>query len=389
MRVTLTVTAGPHAGRVFEFTGHDVFLVGRSHQAHFRLPKIDPYFSRVHFVVEVNPPACRLTDMKSRNGTKVNGQRVDVADLVDGDEIKAGHTFIRVAIEGDAPDAYETTITKVVAPSGAPRIPGYELQNVLGRGDIGIVYKARHVATGDTVAIKHIVPGTQATRVAVERFLHDCRTLGELKHPHIVVQREVGECTTGLYVVTEYVPGESADDRVARGVALPPATAVRLMLSVLDALIYAHGQGLVHRDVKPSNVLLTDGGPVKLSDFGLARVFQESQISGLTLTGGIGQTPAYLPPEQITNFRSVDPLADQYSAAATLYRLLAGQPPYDLPPPPAGFLKILESDPVPLADRRPDVPADLAAIVQRALARDPDFRYPDVASFRAALVPFA
>src|SRR4051812_39012010 len=117
MRVTLSVTAGPHAGRVFEFTRHDVFLVGRSQQAHFRLPKVDPYFSRVHFVVEVNPPACRLTDMNSRNGTKVNGRRVTTADLADGDEIKAGHTFLRVAIEAGPPDPFETTVTKLVAPA--------------------------------------------------------------------------------------------------------------------------------------------------------------------------------------------------------------------------------------------------------------------------------
>src|SRR5262245_57153866 len=95
MRVMLTVTAGPHKGRVFVFSGHDTFLVGRSHRAHFQLPRKDTYFSRIHFMVEVNPPHCRIVDMGSRNGTHVNGEKVDMADLRPGDRIKAGRTILR------------------------------------------------------------------------------------------------------------------------------------------------------------------------------------------------------------------------------------------------------------------------------------------------------
>src|SRR5437763_10175017 len=100
MRITLTVTAGPHKGRSFTFVGHDTFLVGRSSHAHFRLPVKDRYFSRVHFLVEVNPPQCRLLDMGSRNGTYVNGQKVERADLQPGDRIRAGRTILRVSFEG-------------------------------------------------------------------------------------------------------------------------------------------------------------------------------------------------------------------------------------------------------------------------------------------------
>src|SRR5436309_8063053 len=106
MRVTLTVIGGPHTGQAFSFSGHDTFLVGRSKRAHFRLPAKDRYFSRVHFLVEVNPPQCRLMDMGSRNGTYVNGQRVEEAvDLTDGDQIKAGHTVFRLSLAEDAPPA--------------------------------------------------------------------------------------------------------------------------------------------------------------------------------------------------------------------------------------------------------------------------------------------
>src|SRR5437660_9966535 len=115
MRVTLTVTDGPHTGQAFSFSGHDTFLVGRSKRAHLRLPAKDRYFSRVHFLVEVNPPQCRLMDMDSRNGTHVNGARVEMADLKDGDQIRAGHTIFRVSI--GAPPAEASLATTAPKPT--------------------------------------------------------------------------------------------------------------------------------------------------------------------------------------------------------------------------------------------------------------------------------
>src|SRR5262245_30596488 len=120
MRITFTVTTGPLAGRHFHFEGHDVFLVGRSPNAHCRFPEDDPFFSRVHFLVEVNPPRCRLTDMGSRNGTFVNGRKVEVVDLADGDEIRAGHTRIQVRVE----PTFELPATPAGSPADThPEIP--------------------------------------------------------------------------------------------------------------------------------------------------------------------------------------------------------------------------------------------------------------------------
>src|SRR5436305_14166042 len=116
MRIILTVTDGPHKGQSYSFSGHDTFLVGRSKRAHFRLPQKDKYFSRVHFLVEVNPPRCRLMDMGSRNGTYVNGQKVEMTDLNDGDQIRAGHTVLRVQFEGAAATVPEVPAAPAVAP---------------------------------------------------------------------------------------------------------------------------------------------------------------------------------------------------------------------------------------------------------------------------------
>src|SRR5436305_15136729 len=126
MRITLTVTAGPHQGRRFAFEGHDTFVVGRSKRAHFQLPARDKYFSRIHFLVEINPPQCRLMDMGSRNGTHVNGQRVEVIDLKDGDQIRAGHTVFRLSLavpEEAAPPGVLPVPAETPTPSQQSSIP--------------------------------------------------------------------------------------------------------------------------------------------------------------------------------------------------------------------------------------------------------------------------
>ena len=446
MLITLTVTSGPLNGRTFTFERHDVFLVGRSPNAHARFPEDDPFFSRVHFLVEVNPPRCRLTDMGSRNGTYVNGKKVDVVDLDDGDEIRAGHTRITVRVaytaapvpvdSGDvgetqadiglpdelpviparpaAPAAFEdddhddsqgtektrgpgwSEKTTVAArlPSGEdiPGIRGYEFVREIGHGSMGIVYLARREKDGMEVAIKTIHPAQASNPKVTAQFLAEAETLGRFNHPNIVRFYETGECGGVLYFVMEHVAGTDVAQVLKERPRVEQRTAIRLAIQVLDALAHAHARGLVHRDIKPANILLAelpDGKrQVKLADFGLARVYRASQISGLTHMGDLGGTPAYMPPEQITNYRDVMPPADQYSTAAMLYHMLTGAWVFDLPPMPAGLLTILNKDPVPFSQRRPDLPGELGAVIHRALAKKPADRWPDVVAFRQALVPF-
>lgn len=192
----------------------------------------------------------------------------------------------------------------------------------------------------------------------------------------------------------ELLDGPDAGRLVRDRGPLAIGTAVRVVLHALAALGYAHNAGFVHRDVKPANLLCgrTPAGrrTVKLADFGLARAYETAQLSGLTLNGDIGGTSAFMAPEQVTHYRIVSPAADQYSAAATLYHLLTACYLFDFPSDVGDKLRlVLTADPVPVRDRRPDVPAGRATAIHRGMAREPSDLYPDAAAFHAALAPFA
>jgi len=445
MQITLSVIAGPHLGQGFSFEGRDRFLVGRSKRVHFQLQPAqgkDLRVSRIHFMIEVNPPLCRVYDLNSRNGTHINGQRLSVADLRHGDEIRAGHTVLRVELREDAPGptvdwtgpapaegclpdwlgepapapvgGLSTRMgepcllcNKPLAEAGRPvcracqtvasekpqPLPGYLLLRELGRGGMGVVHLALRRADEALLAIKTVIPGGAVRPGQMERFLREASILRQLDHPYIVRFRDMGEAGGMLFFAMDYIAGVDAEKVVNQRGPLDVPFATGLLNQMLIALEYAHGQGFVHRDIKPANMMvqqLDQQTLVKLTDFGLARVYQSSQLSGLTQDNEVGGTVSFMPPEQITNFRNVQPATDQYSAAATLYYLLTGRTPYDLPADFAAQLdKILREDPVPIRRRRRDLPAGLADVIQKALQRDPGDRFAAVAAFRQALVPFA
>jgi pSer/pThr/pTyr-binding forkhead associated (FHA) protein len=408
--ITLRVTPGPHAGQTFTFAQHDTFLVGRSKQAHFCLPEKDPFFSRHHFLIEVNPPLCRLVDLKSHNGTSVNGQRVSSIDLKDGDEIRGGTTTLLVHIRSAAiVDAYATVAPlqsaatvdayATVAPpkTGAstkschefPLIPGFRISQELGRGGMGVVYQAQRESDGRVVALKTIIPKIRSGRASMDRFLREADILRQLQHPHIVAFQDMGQTPDLVYFAMDLVAGTDANKLVKTAGPQPIGRAVGVMLQVLDALAYAHDKGIVHRDLKPANILLAAGDMALVADFGLARTYQESPLSGLTMSGEVGGTPQFMPPEQVLSFRTVKPAGDQYAAAATLYFLLTGQPPYDATKNVQDFFKrILQEEPVRIEKRRANLPTELADIIHRALAREPGQRFADVLAMRKALLPF-
>jgi serine/threonine-protein kinase len=452
MRITLTVTDGPHQGQAFVFDGHDTFLVGRSKRAHFRLPSKDRYFSRIHFLVEVNPPHCRLMDMSSSNGTFVNGRRVERTDLHDGDQIRAGQTILQVAVtetpggrsgghpalqppdaSAAAPSASEAPIPPPVPlpPSVRPLTPpsttiecagcaaplsppvgdiplcpacqdqqrtlrqpiaGYHLIRELGRGAMGLVYLAMSQDFRRPVALKTIIPAAGSNEAQLQRFLREAGILRELDHPNIVAYRDIGESGGVLYFAMDFVRGKDAHQLVRRDGPFEVGRAAALGCQLLDALDFAHKRGFVHRDIKPSNLMITgEVGAERLmvADFGLAKVYQQSNLSGLTMTGDVGGTIPFMAPEQITEYRSAKPPVDQYSAAASLYNLLTASYVYDFPPSFQNqLLTVLNDEVVPIRKRRPDLPEELAAIIMRGLAREPADRFPDAAAMRDALRKF-
>lgn len=416
MTITLAVTAGPHAGKEFAFDRHDTFLVGRTADAHFQLSYDDPYFSRRHFLIEANPPRCRLIDLNSRNGVSVNGQKVQTAELHDGDEIRAGHTVFKLHIPQPDPEKQCTldlppvpgktivgTPTPFIPAAAQPEthdhvpaldgaIPGYRLEGEIGRGAMGIVYRGTRQSDGAGVAVKTIAPsaGTEARQVM--RFLRESRVMAGLIHPNIVSYFDSGIADPLIYLVMELVEGSDVGRLVRERGPLAVPKAVRIACGVLGGLAHAHEQGIVHRDVKPGNVLLGDAGGkrrVKVADFGLARAYDDCRLSGLTMQGEAGGTPAFMAPEQVTHFRDVKPAADQFAAAATLYNLLTAKHIHNLPKKVDEQLAmIVSADPIPLQSRRPDLPRELVDVVHRALSREPSDRFTDVLAFRAALLPF-
>ena len=262
----------------------------------------------------------------------------------------------------------------------------YSVDRELGKGGMAVVYLARDRKHDRPVAIKILRPEA-LDRESGRRFLLEIRILGRLQHPHILALLDSGvtdEAQPRPYFVMPYVEGETLRQRLAREGPLPVPETLRLVREIGEALHYAHGEGLVHRDVKPENVLLSRGHAL-VADFGIARFAEIAARDRMTRTGLSIGTPTYMSPEQAGGEREVDARSDQYSLACVLYELLAGQPPFTGPT----FVAILARqmiDPVPpLTTVRPGVPASVWGATERALSKTAADRFATVAEFLAAL----
>jgi serine/threonine-protein kinase len=268
-----------------------------------------------------------------------------------------------------------------------PQVRGYEVQGVLGRGGVGIVYKAHHARLNRTVALKMLLAGPYARPEELERFLREAKAVGALRHPNVVQVYDVGDAGGRPYFTMELVEGGSLAQKLA-GAPLPARQAVALVATVADAVQAAHAQGVVHRDLKPANVLLTSDGTPKVTDFGLARRLEGG--GGLTLSGVPIGTPSYMAPEQALGQKeAIAPATDVYALGAILYELLTGRPPFRGETPAATMYQVMGQDPVPPSRLNYKVPRDLETICLKSLDKEPKRRYPSAAALSEDLRRFA
>ena len=256
----------------------------------------------------------------------------------------------------------------------------YELEELVGSGGMSNVFRAHDRLLERTVALKILHEQFTRDDDYVERFRREARAVAQLAHPNIVTVIDRGEQDGRQYIVFEYVDGQNLKELTAGG-PLDPREAIGLALQVARALSFAHERGLVHRDVKPQNVLLNDDGQAKVTDFGIARSLD---VHGVTQTGTVLGTSDYIAPEQARG-QKVDPKTDIYSLGAVLYELLTGDVPFKGDNFVAVAMRHVNEPPPSVLDRRPDCPLRLDLAIQRAMAKDPEERFGSMDEFCAEL----
>ena len=270
-----------------------------------------------------------------------------------------------------------------------PRLLGgrYELDGIVGRGGMAEVYRARDIRLDRIVAIKTLRADLARDQIFQARFRREAQSAASLNHPSIVAVYDTGEdMATGVpvpYIVMEFVDGRTVRDLLQDGHRLLPERSLEIIDGVLRALDYSHQAGIVHRDIKPGNVMVTRNGDVKVMDFGIARAMSDAQAT-MTQTAQVIGTAQYLSPEQARGER-VDSRSDLYSTGCLLYELLTGRPPFTGDSPVAIAYQHVRENPIPPSRVDPDVPAWADAIVLKAMAKSPADRYQTAADMRADL----
>ncbi|MFP4122553.1 protein kinase domain-containing protein [Coleofasciculus sp.] len=430
-KVILTVITGSLKGENFEFSDRTTCILGRAKDCHPRLPN-DRYhktISRYHCLLDINPPDIRIRDFGSLHGTYVNGKIIGKRhrhqtptegariqfpeyDLKDGDEIKLRNTILRVKIEGENNGDLESSrsprsgihLTTLGCDSYLPKIRGYTTLKRLGQGGLGTVYLAHHDQTGELVALKIMRSHHRRSSDAIRQFLLEVEQTKALQHPNIVRLRELGYDKDSFFFTMDYCNGGSVLDLMQqRGGKLSVNEAMSITLQVLDGLDYAHSiqspditlaknnntqvQGLVHRDLKPGNIFLANlglGRLAKVADYGLAKAFDLAGLSGLSRSGQYAGSPAFMPRQQVLDFKYAKPDVDVWAIAACLYYILTGRLPRNFGNQDP-FWVVLQTQPVPIRERDALIPKGLAEVIDLALTDNPQIYFKSAAAFKRAL----
>jgi serine/threonine protein kinase len=386
----LHITSGPHKGRRLAVLEGVPLVVGRSRHAETRLE--DPGISRVHCEIQVEDGQVLVTDLDSAGGTFVNGKRVTEAVLAPGDVLRIGETSMR--LEGAAGPSEAPTVPPPDA-RARPALPPwqtaeglheltgkvlshYQVGPLIARGQSGLVFQALDYKDGSAVALKVLWP-SWADNQGRRRFVRTVKTLVGLRHPNLVACRAAGKTGPFCWLAMEYVEGENLEDQIQRaGVAgrLDWRTAFQVAVQLASALEYAHGQGIIHRNLTPRNVLLQKADKAaKLGDLMLAKAIEGGLAEQLTRPGEILGDLRYMAPERTRGAEHVDARSDLYGLGALTYALLAGRPPFDGTTLVEKLTRICKEAPVPPRKYQLSVPDAFQDVVLRLLSKDPGERY--------------
>lgn len=387
MVLRLQAVAGPDAGSTLRYEGYGTVIFGRAGtpDRDGRRPA-DPHLSREHLILEITRSGVSATAIPLRARFAVHGRQVPQASLADGDEFEVGGSRFRVRLDREACGDLDPAAVVPAVPRRA--LSDFDVGAEIGRGSWGIVAEGVDRSTGGPVAIKRLREDVADADVR-RYFLREIDVAARLSHPHIVRTLAVARDGEPLFLAMERVHGEDLEHRVGRSGPLTPALAAEVGLGLLRALAHAHEAGIVHRDVKPANVLISDEAgrfEAKVADFGLARSFRDVGATSITATGEARGTLWFAAPEALRDAKRAGPAADLFGVGATIYYALTGRPWFGDAPGASVFDAILGGRMRPLAEVRSGVPAALVAVVEGALRADVHARPPSAAAMLAGLV---
>lgn len=356
----LLVEKGPDRGKSVTVAVGAQLIAGRDKEAGLQLS--DTMASRRHFMIASKSGIFGLKDLSSANGTLVNGRQSTGAHRLQvGDSIQVGETLMSWLAD-ETGDKQGGLIGQ--------QIGGYRIEERLGRGAMGTVYKATQLSLGRTVALKVLSPDLVKDEKFCEMFVKEARAAGSLNHPNIIQVYDVGDEAGQYFFSMEYASKGSVLEELSGVKAISMMRAVRIIKDACSALDYAERKGLVHRDIKPDNLMVTEDSTVKLGDLGLAMSTQELQAE----QDGVFGTPHYIAPEQAMG-KPIDHRADTYALGATFYRILTGRTLYTGSTVKEILKKQVREPHTPITQHMPDCPQAIVRIIDRMLAKNPAERY--------------
>jgi len=363
----IVIEKGSGRGDAFHIAQGGSLLVGRAREADILLA--DTLVSRKHMYVEGREDGFYVRDADSLNGVYVNGERIREAPIRPGDKIQAGDCLLSF-LDDDERRMSGGLIGREVA--------GHRIIERIGRGGMGTVYRAVQLSLDRPVAIKFLAAELTRDPDVVDRFVFEAHAMGHLSHKNIVQVFDTGRWQGLCYYTMEHMPFGSVGDQITGGQKLPVANVLRMMIDVAHGLLYAERKGVIHRDIKPDNIMIGFDGIAKIGDLGIAKTLQDSRQ--VAQADGVYGSAQFMAPEQALGY-DIDCRVDIYAMGATFYRVLTGRPVFRGMSQREILAKQVHEKPRPIRHVQPGIPRELSDIIERMLEKRPDDRYQSAGEF--------